>query len=971
MMRKSILCIMVMMTLLVTGGCRNEPRPDRNVSGLEPDEQRTDLKYDKDDDGYHISLTKEQVLHMDNITYSILCEDADNEGFYYSIVSGLEPEIDESVNDEGVKKVYFDKEQSLCAFYAQEEEGYVPISRMEYEEGHWKTEYTGLSQKGGDISTLLCTKLDIVLNEKLNEDLLYTLEQRDHAGINPNTFDYALDNWTEFNVMESSREPKYDEDEKISPFNNWEDSIYTRKGYDGCDLADLIIQEKDIFDFNETYVMQAVLKLKDGTEIASDLMPLQERTEEASAEESVVENEQGEFRFKIVGREAVLMKYAGKSKEINVPEKVENYEVTGIDSDAFLHAEDMVENISLPDTIKTIEQSTFSNLCKLQTLDLGEGIKSLDEGAICYCTKLKELYIPKSLTDMDEGAILGCEVLENITVAQDNPSFEVENGALLSKDGTVLYVAPTATSGTYIVPDTVEVIGRYAFYECYGITEVVFPDNLKRINAHAFEETVLQTITLPESLQYIGDNAFSAGISGLIMDDDYFLHEIQEIHFGSNLEWIGEGAFTGLCVRKFTVDEQNPYFMSSDDGLVLTKDGTFLLLCPTGMNGELNVPEGVENIAERCFEGNGSFDEYMENAGGIRKINLPVSLKYFNSMYLPENIEELHVCSVLDEWENASGCDCMLTISGNSNYKIEGNALYNQDETVLMAYVNNTEEDTFVFLETVREVDVNAFVNSGESLKKIVIPEKAVFEDMEIGKVASVFSGIFSLSDIEVDEKNPVFCSAGGVLFDKERKNLLVYPTGKEDTEYVIPEGVERVSVFALNDRDITKITVPSTLKAFHLQNESESYCLTGLYNLKEIEIAADNPYMAEENSVVYSKTTHRMMYITEINAPTVVIPDGITTVGEGVFDYLMGSDEKPSDIYFPDSLTSIQDDNFNGVTSYDQWDSIAVHIPSSVTEISENSFQESPGIELYVPEGSYAAQFAEEHGMNYVMDSQ
>lgn len=290
---------------------------------------------------------------------------------------------------------------------------------------------------------------------------------------------------------------------------------------------------------------------------------------------------------------------------------------------------------------------------------------------------------------------------------------------------------------------------------------------------------------------------------------------------------------------------------------------------------------------------------------------------------------------------------------------------------MLMAYVNNTEEDTFVFLETVREVDVNAFVNSGESLKKIVIPEKAVFEDMEIGKVASVFSGIFSLSDIEVDEKNPVFCSAGGVLFDKERKNLLVYPTGKEDTEYVIPEGVERVSVFALNDRDITKITVPSTLKAFHLQNESESYCLTGLYNLKEIEIAADNPYMAEENSVVYSKTTHRMMYITEINAPTVVIPDGITTVGEGVFDYLMGSDEKPSDIYFPDSLTSIQDDNFNGVTSYDQWDSIAVHIPSSVTEISENSFQESPGIELYVPEGSYAAQFAEEHGMNYVMDSQ
>lgn len=971
MMRKFVLCVIVTMILFLIGGCSNELRPDKNVSGLEPAEQRSDLKYEEDDEGYHISLTKEQVLYMDNISYSILCEDTDDEGFYYSIVSGLEPEIDESVNDEGVKKVHFDKEQSVCAFYAQEEERYVPISRMEYEEGHWKTEYTGLSQKGGDISTLLCTKLDIVLNEKLNQDLLYTLEQRDYAGINPNTFDYALDNWTEFNVMESSREPLYDEDGKISSFDNWEGSIYTTKGYDGCNLADLVIQEKDIFDFNETYVMQAILKLKDGTEIASDLMPLQERTEEDSAEEIVVENEQGKFRFKIVDREAVLVKYTGESKDINVPEKAENYEVTGIDSDAFLYAEDIVENISLPDTIKTIKESTFSNLCELQTLDLGEGIKSLEEGAICYCTKLKELYIPKSLADMDEGAIFGCEVLKNITVAQDNLSFKVENGALLSKDGTVLYMAPTATSGIYTVPDTVEIIGRYAFYECYDIKEVVFPDSLKRINAHAFEETMLQTITLPESLQYIGDNAFSSGLFSLMMDSDYFSHEIQEIHFGANLEWIGEGAFTGFFVRKFTVDEQNPYFMSSDDGLVLTKDGTFLLLCPTGMNGELNVPEGVENISKRCFEGNGSFDEYMENAGGIRKINMPISLKYFNSMYLPENIEELHVCSVLDEWENASSCNCMITISGNSNYKIEGNALYNQDETVLMAYFNNTDENTFVFSETVREVDLNAFVNSGETLKKIVIPEKVIFEDMEMEEVSSVFSDIFSLSDIEVAEKNPVFYSEGGVLFDKERKNLLVYPEGKENTEYVIPEGVERVSEVALGDSDITKITVPSTLKAFHLQNESESYCLMGLYNLKEIEIAADNPYLAEENSVVYSKTTHRMIYVTETNNPTVVVPDGIITVGKGVFDYLMGSEEKPLDIYFPDSLTSIQDDNFNNVTSYDQWDIIAVHIPSSVTEISENSFQESPGIEFYVPEGSYAAQFAEEHGINYVMDSQ
>lgn len=968
-MKKIVLSIIGLIILLLVGGCNRISRPNCKVSGLALDEQKSDLKYEKDNKGYHINLTSEQVSQMDKITYSILCEDVDYEGCYYSIVSDLKPEVVEDANNKTGKIVHFNQEQKICAFYAPKEKKYIPICRMECVEGHWKTDYTGLSPKGGDMDTLLCTKLDIVLKEKSNKNILYTLQQRDYAGINPNAFDHARDNWTEFNIMKSSKKPQYDEKGKIMTFDNWEDFILIIEGFDGCNLNNLVIQEKDIFNFNQTYVMQAILKLKDGTEIASDLMPLQERVEEDNVEEILMENEQGEFSFKVVDREAILMKYRGKSKTINVPEKVNNYNVTGIDSDAFSEVEDIVENISLPDTIKTIEAFTFSNLCELQTLDLGEGIKSLEEGAISYCDKLRKLHLPASLTDMEEGAIIDCELLENISVAQDNPSLMIENNALLSKDGTMLYVVPMVISGKYTVPETVEVIGRYVFFDNYGITEVVFPDGLKKIHAHAFENTILQKIDLPESLQYIGDNAFSSDFFSIMMED-YFLHEIQEIHFGPNLKWIGKGTFNGVCVRKFTVDQKNPNFISSKEGLLLTKDGTFLLLCPTGMNGVLNVPEGVENIAESCFEGNGCFNQYIDNAEGIHKINLPTTLKYLDSRKLPENIEELYVCSVLNEWEYASDCKCKITISNNSNYNMEGNALYSPDGTVLIAYVNNIKEDTFVFSETVRKVDSNAFVNAGDNLKKIVIPEKTLFEDMKMEEIPLIFSNISSLLDIEVEEENPVFNSERGILFDKQMQNLLAYPMGREDEKYTIPEGVERVSKNALSDNDITEIIVPASLKEFHLQYETASYSLTGNYNLKKIEIATDNPYLAEENFIVYSKVTHEMLYIIKLNSPTVIVPDGITTVGEGVFDFL-DSDNRPSDIYFPDSMVTIQDDNFNNVISYDQWDIVAVHIPSSVKKISENSFKSSPGIEFYVTKGSYAEQFAEEHGINYVTDVQ
>lgn len=66
-----------------------------------------------------------------------------------------------------------------------------------------------------------------------------------------------------------------------------------------------------------------------------------------------------------------------------------------------------------------------------------------------------------------------------------------------------------------------------------------------------------------------------------------------------------------------------------------------------------------------------------------------------------------------------------------------------------------------------------------------------------------------------------------------------------------------------------------------------------------------------------------------------------------------------------PDSLVSIESEAFAGLTSVD-----AVRIPAGVTQIADNAF-DGTDLVIIAPDSSYAAQWAEEHGIEHIQDAQ
>lgn len=99
--------------------------------------------------------------------------------------------------------------------------------------------------------------------------------------------------------------------------------------------------------------------------------------------------------------------------------------------------------------------------------------------------------------------------------------------------------------------------------------------------------------------------------------------------------------------------------------------------------------------------------------------------------------------------------------------------------------------------------------NAYSTVETLYIPETV--ENLET-------SGIIycsKLKKIEVSENNKNFASVDGVLFDKSVSNLIVYPMGKEETYFAIPDTIKTLgeSVFEKNTY-LTDLLIPASVTA-------------------------------------------------------------------------------------------------------------------------------------------------------------
>jgi len=414
-------------------------------------------------------------------------------------------------------------------------------------------------------------------------------------------------------------------------------------------------------------------------------------------------------------------------------------------------------NYSIPSSVTHVAKSAFENCWNLAGITLPNSLRSIGSYAFCYCSGITgSLTLPSALQKIEDGAFYGCyNLTETVTIPasltdigsycffesnniksfvinSSNSKYASLNDVMYSKNMDTLFICPGGKTGPFTIPNSVKLIGSYAFYKCSKISGTMnIPALVDYIGYYAFFGCSLITDYMVST-----SNVYFSSTDGVLLSKNndrllaypvpksgtYVLPAtLKEIDPGAfaycdylsgcinipeNVIFIGEYAFYGTkLISGITVDNNNNFY-SSDDGVLFNKYKDSLLICPYSKSGQYEIPSTVAHIGNFAFDGCLNLTEitipsYTTSIGnyafeyctGITKIRIPRNLTNIGlgAFYNCSNLLELSTANpnppVVDyytfELINKSTCNLIVPTGAKTTYQ---NAPYWGDFSVINEY---------------------------------------------------------------------------------------------------------------------------------------------------------------------------------------------------------------------------------------------------------------------------------------------
>ena len=448
-----------------------------------------------------------------------------------------------------------------------------------------------------------------------------------------------------------------------------------------------------------------------------------------------------------------------------------------------------IQEFTFPSKIKEIRQRVLKECQNLRKIIIQGNVSRIYDGAFSMCPNLQEITLPSSLISLGKEVFYGdtsltevnlpsslysvggyCFALcPNLVLTSESQTIAIDNdNNLLIYNGENSQVkAFLGTNKNVKIPSGMQSIGAGAF-QFTTIETITFEDDtLTVIEAHAFANSSLKSISFPTSLTTIYNNAFESCINLISINiSDTQVTNISDYTF-----------YNCTSLTTFTISHSS-----------LTQIGEYAFAETTQLSEFKFGITIITSIGSRAFQNSGIQAVYFS----YTLQTLGVS-SFQGSKIQTLNFQNSRIQSI--PWLCFADCTQLVNLTFNNSLTIIG-------EEAFCNCINLTQ---FKLPQKIKSIETKAFYGCLK-LCNITFSLNCNLQTIK----GQAFAKCPDLSAFDIPEGDDNFKFKDGVLLDKAQTKIFVYLPSSPNKIYVVPSRVSSINAYAFQQcNNLQAVIIP------------------------------------------------------------------------------------------------------------------------------------------------------------------